>query len=108
MSDFSELSLCPMPTQESQHSFGIMEMMWAPPSQRAGKAAQLLPAPIAWKAREETETEDSENRIVTRLLACCHSPVLKDHDDMLVLAARPRRGAAGGSQTRKMQSSYPA
>ncbi|KAJ1469742.1 hypothetical protein T484DRAFT_1918762 [Baffinella frigidus] len=94
--------------------FGIMEMMVTPPSELASfKEVHFLPA-RAWNTCGDTESEDSEimsdgdeltPSLTSRLMASHPSP-LKDHDDTLARAARPRRGAAGGSKRLKMQSSY--
>ncbi|KAJ1469741.1 hypothetical protein T484DRAFT_1918761 [Baffinella frigidus] len=114
MTDFAELTMTSLADHKYEDSFGIMEMMLAPPSELANfKEAQFLPA-RAWNTCQDTETEDAEiipdgdestPSLMSRLMASYPSP-LKDHDDTLVRAARPRRGAAGGSKTLKTQSSY--
>ncbi|KAJ1477115.1 hypothetical protein T484DRAFT_1750223 [Baffinella frigidus] len=101
MTDFTELSIGPNLADESQKNVtGMMSIM--PDRALAGvKEAQFLPTFTTVTPTSSSEITSDIN-LMSRLERLQASE-LRNHDDTLVRAARPRQGASG----RKIQSSYP-
>ena len=101
MTDFAELGLTPTSDHESDDDVSnIMRMLCAPRTGAGFKEAQFLPADTTCTA----ETTGDADTVISRLQTFYNFPsLLKDHDDTLVCASRPRLG----SKTLKAQSNYP-
>ena len=101
MTDFAELRLTPTSAHESDEDVSDTMRTLRSFSADAGfKEAQFLPAYTTCTA----ETTGDADILMSRLQAFYKFPsLLKDHDDTLVCASRPRLG----SKMPKVQSNYP-
>jgi hypothetical protein len=104
MTDFAELIITPTSSHENDADDADIMWMLRAPAPAGFKEAQFLPT--ASTSTAEAETTSDVDTPLSRLQAFYEAKdtPLKDHDDTLVHAARPRPA----SKMLKMESNYPA